>query len=156
MYKHVRITDNKVVSTQLSARFIPSLTVILSTKQEKELLDNGINLPPLFHVTDAEVNNDDELKDGKFIAPEIIIKPVDTITPAAMRDRFTFEERVLIDNSIVPEVVTFRTDLALRVKPVRLNSPRFGMAMALLLSKDLIEAGREITLLENGTADEAV
>ncbi len=91
-----------------------------------------------------------------FTAPVIAPEKIREISPDAMRDRFFFDERVLIDNSLSPKVVTFRNDLMFRRKPVSLDSPRFALAMQLLLSEQLIEVGRDITLLQDGTPDEAL
>jgi hypothetical protein len=65
------------------------------------------------------------------------------------RDRFTFEERVLLDNSNHAQVVTFIKDLSLRVRPVDLRSPRFALAMALLLELELIAVGRDVEIMSN-------
>jgi len=83
-----------------------------------------------------------------------VITVIRKITPDAMRDRFTFDERVAIDNSTKPKVVTFRTDLGLRKRPVNLDSSRFALAMQLLLSENLIANGREVELLRDGSQDE--
>jgi len=84
------------------------------------------------------------------------------ISPDAMRDRFEFEERVLIDNSDKPKVKTFVKDLSLRKRLVNLDSPRFAMAMQLLKTESLLIAkeGRTVDeriaeLLRDGTPDEA-
>lgn len=114
-----------------------------------------INTPDLILLSVDEVVLDGSIFNGKsWQAP--VIEKIRHITADAMRDRFTFDERVLIDNNLNPKVVTFRNDLMFRRKPVNLDSPRFRLAMDLLLAEQLIEVGRDLILLQDGTPDEAL
>ena len=73
------------------------------------------------------------------------------ISSVNFRDKFTFEERVKIDNSTNPKVITFIRDLSLRTRPVNLRSPRFALAMALLIKLELIDVGRDLVIMGNST-----
>lgn len=129
MFNYVKVVDGIVKSTQSSPNKVISPDLILI---------NG-ELPAI----NSRYEND------VFLAP--IIRE---ITSDAMRDRFTFEERVAIKSSADMRVQTFYDDLSLRKKPVNLDSPRFKLAMDLLLSEKLIEVGRDIVLLQNATSEE--
>jgi len=91
-----------------------------------------------------------------FSAPVVEVEIVRNISPDAMRDRFTFDERVAIKSSPNMQVQTFYDDLSLRKRLVNLDSDRFALAMQLLLSEQLIEVGRDIILLADGTPDEVL
>jgi len=91
-----------------------------------------------------------------FSAPVAEVEIVRKITPDAMRDRFTFDERVAIKSSPNMQVATFYDDLSLRKRLVNLDSDRFSLAMQLLLSEKLIEVGRDAVLLQDGTQDEQI
>jgi len=86
-----------------------------------------------------------------FFAVELMPEETENnfIGSVEFRDRFTFEERVLLDNSNHAHVVTFIKDLSVRVRPVDLRSPRFASAMTLLLQLELIAVGRDIEIMSN-------
>ena len=92
-------------------------------------------------------------KNGKF--SDKAKDAVRVITPDAMQDRFTYEEKVKIVASAKPEVKVFYDDLRFRTRPVNLNSKRFRLAMNLLLVENCIDVGRDLALLADGTPDEA-
>ncbi|MFT5755395.1 MAG: hypothetical protein ACI9LM_000102 [Alteromonadaceae bacterium] len=83
------------------------------------------------------------------------------ITAEAMRNRFTFDERVLIDSSLHPRVKTFRNDLAAKTTPVNLDSVKIGYALDLLEAENclILLGGKTIQqhrtkLLADGKQDE--
>lgn len=93
-------------------------------------------------------------EDRQFFESENIVVARRAITPDAMRDRFKFEERVAIKSSSDMRVQTFYDDLSLRKRLVNLDSPRFRLAMDLLLAEKLIAEGRDAQLLRNGDIEE--
>jgi hypothetical protein len=83
------------------------------------------------------------------------------IKAEAMRTRFTFDERVLIEESLSSSVKVFKNDLAAKQTLVNLDSPKLELAMALLeLENCLIPKEgqtikeRRAELLQDGTTSE--
>jgi len=85
------------------------------------------------------------------------------ITSEAMRNRFTFDERVNIESSENARVKTFKNDLAAKTSPVNLDSYKMKLALALLeLENCLIAkegqtiAERKVELLDDGLLEETM
>ncbi len=112
-----------------------------------------VNSPELVLVKGDMPAYNSKYENGVFLPP-MPLAAIRFITPYAMRDRFTFEERVAIKSSADPRVQTFYDDLSLRKRLVNLDSERFALAMQLLLSEKLIAVGREVKLLRDGSPDE--
>ena len=135
MFNYANIVDGVVVGIQQS---------------QKEIINTDLISVPTYDLSLLGKSYDGDI----FIdSPELEV--IRRITPDVMRDRFFFEERVAIKSSTNMEVQTFYDDLTFRRKPVNLDSPRFRLAMDLLLAEGLIKTGRDAVLLADGTQDEA-
>ncbi|MBL0709823.1 MAG: hypothetical protein JJV99_02230 [Colwellia sp.] len=133
MFKYAQIQNNIVVGLQESSReiFSPDLVIV---KGLVNLGDNYLN--------------------KKFSPVVVVAEQIRAIAPIAFRDRFTFDERVLITASQNPKVKTFEKDLETRRRHLSLDSPRLVLAMQLLLSENIIALGRDVVLLGDGSQDE--
>ena len=123
--------------------------------QENFLNGEGLDVNKLYTVK--------HMQSGEIIATEkkvfygvaeIPVIAVRAISPNAMRNRFTFEQRVLIKESTNARVQVFSDDLAAKTSPVNLDSPKMGLAMALLFAENIISEAEQVTLLRDGTPDE--
>lgn len=171
MYNYALMIDGKVSGFQSSPSPIDSVNLILLYVDEVPEVTgiNDENEPEIVTPKIDAIHHHDSpaigssFIDDTFVAPVVEVDVIRHISPDAMRDRFEFEERVLIDSSEKPEVKTFVKDLSLRKRLVNLDSPRFAMAMQLLEVENLLIAKEGQTvderiaeLLRDGTPDEAV
>jgi hypothetical protein len=116
---------------------------------------NKINHENLILIDGVMPENGALYINKKWQAKPVVVAPViRAITPEAMRNRFTFEQRVLIKESTNARVQVFSDDLAAKTSLVNLDSPKMGLAMALLFAENIINEAEQVTLLRNGTQDE--
>lgn len=121
-----------------------------------EWQDDSIVISPNLVLVDGAMPEDGALYvNQKWQAkPVIIAEIIRAITAEAMRNRFTFEQRVLIKESSNARVQVFSDDLAAKTSLVNLDSPKMTKAMSLLFAENIISEAEQVTLLRDGTPDE--
>jgi len=117
--------------------------------------DNKIVSPNLVIANNA-VSLGDNYNNGKFTPFVKVAEKIRLISADAMRDRFTFDERVLVKQNANVKVQTFYDDLSFRKRAVNLDSPRFALAFALLEAENIITPERTAVLTADGSPDEAL
>ncbi len=111
----------------------------------------------------AEFNPEihEKIPGGFCLKPALVV--IREISAETFRNRFDFEERVLIESSVSPRIKTFKNDLAAKTKPVKLDSPKIAAAIALLESENCLiplegetMAERKARLVADGTQEEVL